>query len=43
MPDSVVIGKGIAINVVLPIDILNRIEIGKPCFSGSMNVSSDKD
>jgi len=43
MPDSVIIGKGIAINVVLPIEMLNGIEIGKPYFSGSMNISSDKD
>ena len=26
MPDSVIIGKGVAINVILPIEILNRIE-----------------
>jgi hypothetical protein len=43
MPDSVNIGKGIAINVMLPIEILNGIEIGKTCFFGSLNISSDKD
>jgi len=43
MPESVIIGISIAINVILPIEILNRMEIGKPCFFGSMNISSDKD
>ena len=43
MPDSVIIGKGIAINVMLPIEMLNGIEIGKSCFFGSMKISSDKD
>jgi hypothetical protein len=28
MPDSVIIGKGIANNVILPIEMLNGIEIG---------------
>jgi len=43
MPDCVIIGKGIAINVMLPIEILNGIEIGKTYFFGSVNISSDKD
>ncbi|MHA1476681.1 MAG: hypothetical protein ACTSPU_00640 [Promethearchaeota archaeon] len=43
MPDRVIIGISIAINVMLPIEILNRMEIGKTCFFGSMNISSDKD
>jgi hypothetical protein len=34
--DSAIIGKGIAINVMLPIEIPNRIEIGKSSFSGSL-------
>jgi hypothetical protein len=36
MPDCVIIGKGIAINVMLPIEMPNGIEIGKSCFFGSM-------
>jgi len=43
MPDSVIIGKGIAINVILPIEMLNGIEIGNSNFYGSVNISSDKD
>jgi hypothetical protein len=43
MPDRVIIGISIVINVILPIEILNRMEIGKTCFFGSMNISSDKD
>ena len=39
MPDSVIIGISIAINVILPAEILNRMEIGKSCFLGSMNIS----
>jgi hypothetical protein len=39
VPDSVIIGKGIAINVILPIEMLNGIEIGKSNFYGSMNIS----
>jgi len=43
MPDSVIIGKGIALNVILPIEILNGIDIGKSRFFGRVNISSDKD
>ena len=42
MPDSVIIGKGIAINVIPPIEMLNGIEIGNSNFYGSVNISSDK-
>jgi hypothetical protein len=42
MPDSLIIGKGIANNVILPIEMPHGIEIGKSCFLGSMNISSDK-
>ena len=37
--DNVIIGKGIAINVILPIEMLNGIEIGKSNFYGRMNIS----
>jgi len=37
--DNVIIGKGIAINVILPIEMLNGIEIGNSNFYGSMNIS----
>jgi len=38
-----VIGKGIAFNVILPIEILNGIDIGKSRFFGRVKLSSDKD
>jgi len=38
-----VIGKGIAFNVILPIEILNGIDIGKSHFFGRVKLSSDKD
>jgi hypothetical protein len=43
MPDSVIIGKGIALNVILLIEILNGIDISKSRFFGRVNISSDKD
>jgi hypothetical protein len=36
MSDSMVIGKGIALNVMLPIEMLNGKDIGKSSFSGSL-------
>jgi hypothetical protein len=36
MPDSMVIGKGIALNVMLPIELPNGKDIGKPSFYGSV-------
>jgi len=39
----VITGKGIAFNVILPIEILNGIDIGKSHFFGRVRLSSDKD
>jgi hypothetical protein len=36
MPDSMVIGKGIALNVMLPIGMLHGKDIGKSSFYGSL-------
>jgi hypothetical protein len=36
MPESMVIGKGVAFNVMLPIEMLNGNEIGKSSFYGSL-------
>jgi hypothetical protein len=36
MPDSMVIGKGVGLNVILPIEIPHGNEIGKSSFSGSL-------
>ncbi|NVM16379.1 MAG: hypothetical protein HWN80_01585 [Candidatus Lokiarchaeota archaeon] len=36
MPDSMVIGKGVAFNVMLPIEMPNGKDIGKSSFSGSL-------
>ena len=36
MPDSMVIGKGIALNVMLPIELPNGKDIGKSRFYGSL-------